>query len=182
MVFPTLPADALKNGDYDLGRLLLAYFLKAQAYHAGLPVNPIPYEFAKRVTRLTRKVESSTAMNAAVALALHKAARGDFESAGRLLREHLDRESKALRFIPIGINRALQAAKFGTKGAKANKAVGAENRQAVLVAATDILAAWITGPEPSERRLAELVAQRVGLSMSACRTHLKKLREEKRLV
>lgn len=173
--------DLQKTSDEDLGAKLLAYAIADEASKAGIPLDQIPEQFAERVRQHALTAEANTARNAAVEKALRKAASGDSETAGRLLREHLDREANALKFIPIGINRALQASEFGIKGAKANKSVGAENRHAVLVAATDILAAWTTGPEPSVRRLAELVAQRVGISVSACRTHLAKLREQKKL-
>jgi hypothetical protein len=181
MAVPTFPPDALKMADDELGGLLLGYFIAVQADDAGIPIDQIPDEFAERVRQHVLTAESRTARNAAVEKALHKAAQGDFEFAGRLLREHMNTRAVALKLIPIGINKLKQAKKFGRSGAKVKRDEGALNRQAVLDAAQDILATWTSAKPPSERRLSELTAQRTGLSASACRTHISNLRKEKKL-
>lgn len=188
MAVPTFPPDALKMPDDELGGLLLGYFIAVQADDAGIPIDQIPQEFAERVRQHVLTAESRTARNAAVALALHKAASGDFATAGKLLREHMGSGAAdivigmvALKFAPAGIRKLRQAAEFGGKGAKTNKDKGAENSQAVLNAAKDILATWTAADPPSERRLSQLTETRTGLSASACRTHISNLRKEKKL-
>jgi len=103
MTMPPFPEDALELPDYDLGGLLLAWFVMAQAEDVGLPIDRIPEEFAERVRQYVLTIETVTAKNAAVEKALHKAASGDFEAAGKFLREHMLSCAVALKFIPMGL-------------------------------------------------------------------------------
>jgi len=112
MTLPMFPDIREIKDDCELGGLLLGYFIAAQADMLDIPIDQIPEEFAERVRQHVLTLESDTAANAAVEKALHKAASGDFETAGRLLREHMWSGAGALKFIPIGV-------KF-TKGRKKN--------------------------------------------------------------
>lgn len=120
MTLPMFP-DPRECSDYELGTLLLEYFIAAQADMLSIPVDQIPEEFVERVRQHVLTLESDTATNAAVEKALHKAASGDFETAGRLLREHMLSGAVALKFIPIGV-------KF-TRGRKPN--TGSPIRKAI---------------------------------------------------
>lgn len=92
MRMPPLPANMLEMSDYELGGLLLGWFIAVQADDLGIPferIDQIPESFAERVRQFVLTIETDTAKNAAVEKALHKAASGDFESAGKFLREHM---------------------------------------------------------------------------------------------
>jgi hypothetical protein len=121
MTLPPFPSDALDLSDYDLGGLLIGWFVMTQAYDLDLPIDHIPDEFAERVRQYVLTQEAETAKNAAIEKALHKAASGDFESAGRFLREYLKCGAVSLKYIPIGV-------KF-TRGRKKN--TGSPIRKAI---------------------------------------------------
>ncbi|MBS0323745.1 MAG: hypothetical protein JSR19_07830 [Proteobacteria bacterium] len=114
MTLPPFP-DIKEQSDYELGGLLLGYFIAAQADDLGIPRDQIPDEFAERVRAHVLTLETATAKNAAVEKALHKAAGGDFEAAGKLLREHMIAGAVALKFVPIGVKFS-QGRKPGTGG------------------------------------------------------------------
>ncbi len=177
MAIPPFPENALDNSDYELGGLLLGWFIMVQADDLGLPVDQIPEEFAERVRQYVLTIETSSAKNAAVEKALHKAASGDFEAAGKFLREHMIDGAISMKFIPIGINKSAQATKFGREGAKLNKEEGEFNRMKVLNAAKEILAKRTR--KPSLRELASLIEKQTGVSFNTVRGHLNKLRQDK---
>jgi hypothetical protein len=83
--------------DYDLGRRLLASWIGAQAESQGIPANKIPPPFAEKMREAASLAETDFAVNSAIEKALQKAAIGDFEVAGRFLREHLVREAGILK-------------------------------------------------------------------------------------
>ena len=179
MALPPFPADALDLPDYNLGALLLGYFIMVQAHDLGFPIDQIPDEFAERVRQYVLTIETETASNAAVEKALHKAASGDVEAAGKFLREHMNDGAVAMKFIPIGISKSAQAKEFGRKGAEGNKKEGEGNRQTVLDAAKIILAGRTR--EPSERELAKLIETKTGIPQNTVRGHLARLRKDKTL-
>lgn len=86
-VFPI--RKALELSDHDLGRFLLAWNIGEQAEERGIPVNQIPQEIAGAIVHQTLAMKASTARQAALMEVLRKAADGDFEGAGRFIREHL---------------------------------------------------------------------------------------------
>lgn len=180
MTLPPFP-DPREYSDYDLGGLLLGYFIAAQADDLGIPPDQIPEEFAERVRQHVLTLETQAARNAAVEKALHKAASGDFETAGRILREYMLTSAVALKFIPIGINKFEQASRFGREGAKSNKAEGATNESSVLKAAKEILKEWSRASPPSDRHLAQLIEKETGIPKNTVRGHLTKLRKAKKL-
>ena len=81
MSFPEFPEDALDRPDDYLGKLLLAWYIAAQADFVGLSIYRIPQAFGERVVEYARTAEADTASNAALEKALHKAANGEFEAA-----------------------------------------------------------------------------------------------------
>jgi len=97
------PADILECTDRELGMRLLAAFISHEAYVLGLPIDQIPVEFAKRVVLHIPTLEADTARDAAVEKALHKAASGDYEAAGRIFRGHMMSRAEQIKFIPLGM-------------------------------------------------------------------------------
>lgn len=167
--------------DYDLGGYLLGYFIATQADDLGIAIDHISEEFSERVRQHVLTLESETAKDAAVEKALHKAASGNFEKAGKLFREYLIAGAVAVKFIPIGIKKSMQASEFGRKGARQKKEEGEANSLAVLNAANEILGEWKAKQKPSARRLAQLIADKTLIPVETVRTHLKKSREDKKL-
>ena len=182
MAVPPLPPDALDRPDYELGVLLLELFIKDRADHAGIPIDQIPFGFAERELQHVLTAESRTARNAAVEKALHKAAQGDFEFAGRLLREHMKAGAEAKKYIPIGIKKLKQAKKFVNSGAQVKKDEGALNRRAVLDAATEILAGRQSKRPPGRNELAGVISAKIGMPLDTVKGHLTALTKAKMLV
>jgi len=178
MDLPEFPTDALDLPNDELGALLLGYFIAAQAYDLGIPPDQIPEEFAEQVRQRVLTLETALAGNAALEKALHKAAGGDFETAGRLFREHMLSGATALKFIPIGIKKSAQAKSFGNTGTKKKKEQGAETEKTVLDAAKEILASRDTPPS-SDRQFAQLIEPITGIPANTVRTHLRRLRSKK---
>lgn len=170
---------ALGGSDDQLGKVLLTCFVAVQADDCGIPISAIPEDFIERVRQHVLAREAQTAQTAAVEKALHKAARGEFEVAGKLLREHMWASAAALKFIPIGINRTKQAVDFGRKGGHTKKAQGDANRERVLSSARTILKN--RSRKPSLRELASLVSRETGIPVDTVRGHLTKLEKSKEL-
>lgn len=178
---PAILADALVLSDFEVGRLLLGLFIHEQATELGVPTDPIPPEFSARVVEKLPSLEAQSANNSAVEKALHKAASGDFEFAGRLIREHLLSGAEAIKFVPIGKERLKQAQNFGEKGAKQNKSEGAANRKRVEDLYKSIRSKR-SNEYLSQNRIAQLIAACSGMKVGTIRTHLTKLSKENKLV
>jgi len=176
---PPFPADALELSDYELGGLLLAWAIGSKAEQLGLPVDEVPEKFAGLIREHIPASEATTAKNAAVEKALHKAAGGDFETAGKLIREHLIHGSIEMMFLPIGIKRWEQVKDFGQRGAEEAKQTGARNRADVLKSAIKILEARTK--RISTRQLSEQIEKDIGMPKNTVRGHLQKLKKEKQL-
>lgn len=121
-------ADCTKNGsDYDLGGLLLGLFITAQAEDLGIPIDQISEEFGERVRVYVSTLETEDARITSVEKALHKAASGDFESAGRLIRQHLlNRTEQAL--LRSGFNEMQPLVKIGKKFKKTQSTKAKKSR------------------------------------------------------
>lgn len=182
------PADillrALSGPDDELGKLLLGIFIQIQAQDFGIPADQIPDDFGERVVEYVKTLEASTASKAAIEKALHKAAGGDFQAAGKFLRESITSgadtialEKIARQYVPIGIRKSDQAKEFGSRGAASNREIGLANRQAILAAAKEILDGRTR--KPTGRKLAGTVAQKTGIPFDTVRGHLQKLRKDK---
>lgn len=176
---PYFPADALKLPDRDLGILLFGAFVLAQADDLGMGNEEITEEFETMIRTQVLSLEVTTAKNAAVEKALHKAAKGEFNAAGKMIREHLVSGAYAMKFIPIGVGRHRQMKEFGSRGTHKNKKAGRDNRDRVFEAASQILAKRTR--KMSARQLASQVAPTVKLSEEAVRKHISRLRRGKLL-
>jgi len=181
MTLPPFP-DIRACSDYELGGLLLGYFSAFQADRLGIPpdhLRELDEESSKQFLQYIEGLECDTAADAALEKAMRKAVSGDFETAGRLLREHMLNGAVAMKFIPIGIKKSAQAKKFGREGAKGNKEEGEANRENVLKAANAILAGRTR--KPSDRELAKLIATKISMPFNTVRGHLTKLRKDNKL-
>jgi hypothetical protein len=172
------PADALEHSDYELGGLLLAWWVMAESHNAGLPTDNIPEEFAERVRQRVLTLETQTAKDAPVEKALHKAAGGDFNAAGKILREHLKRGADQIiaeKYVPIGMTKVVRDKLYGRLGADHKRQEGEENRRSVEDAARRILEKYQKGGRtpPKQSTLKNLVAKETGLSPKTVGRHLK---------
>lgn len=127
--FPPFPVDAVQLPDYELGGLLLGWFIAGQAAKHAIPADAIPEDYAEKVRQYVLTLETDLANNAAVEKALHKAAMGQFETAGRLIRQHLMNGSKQLR-IEADFQAILPLAEAGAnfKQSQSEKAKRQRNR------------------------------------------------------
>lgn len=83
------PKAWLRLPDSELGYLLLAQFVEAQASKIGLPIEKLSIEFMERVRQHVLTLSADSAKLASVQLALHAVASGDPGRAGRLYRQLL---------------------------------------------------------------------------------------------
>jgi hypothetical protein len=178
-LLPSEPRQLVETPDDELGKTLLTCFLVEQAAAVGIDADRITPEFAERVRRHILTLETDQPQNAALEKALHKAASGEFVLAGGMLKKILLGGAITLRFLPIGIKRSAQAAEFGRAGADSNKQWGKDNEDTVLAAAREIISGR-TRPL-SGRQLAALVAKKTGMPLGTVRTHVGRLRREKKL-
>ncbi len=157
--------QALTGPDDALGKILLELFIREEAHNLGIPT--------EIVVEHVKSSETNSAENAAVQIALHKAANGDFENAGRFIREHLIKGAEAIKFIPIGINKSKQAKEYGSRGATQQKEIGRANRQKIGYAIEKIMASRKS--KPTDRQLASLVETDTGIKFETVRGHIKKM-------
>jgi len=174
--FVEMLIDGLSGPNDALGRLLLGLCIREEVWNRGLSTDQITDVIATFYVEQVSNLEAEIAEDAAFEKALHKAARGDFETAGRLIREHLVNGAIAYKFIPIGIEKSKQAKEYGSRGAALNKEIGRGNRQKIQAAKEKFLADR-TGPT-TERQLAGLIATETGIKSETVRGHLKKMRNK----
>ena len=168
MALPEFPTkdDLLNLSDERLGARLLVVWIATEA--ETLRIDPNAPGFADTVRANLLAKEALSHETAAVEKALHKAACGDFEAAGKLLRGYMYAGAEALKFIPIGKSKFTQAVKFRRKGAEGNKAEGEANRKVVLDAEKEILASWKSKRKPSDRQLARLIERKPAFPPTQC--------------
>ena len=86
----------------------------------GVQEQDISETLATKIVENISFAEASAAADAAVEKAIHKAAKGDFQTVGKLIREHLQngannisRDKIAMQYVPIGIRKSEQARENG---------------------------------------------------------------------
>ena len=84
---PPIPPEALSLPDDELGKLLLGYWIAANAEAAGHDVGGIPQGVAERIVANTRKMVMGE--NPQLGQALVLAAEGEFRRAGKRLRRYM---------------------------------------------------------------------------------------------
>jgi hypothetical protein len=179
MSYP-IQAESLEWPDKKLGAYLLHIWAAECAEFEGAPFEHFlehQAAWTERARLAALRKEIKTTANVAIEKALHKAASGEFEAAGRLYRDYLLQGAMAYKFIPLGIAKAKQSDEFLKSGSDQSRAVGDANRAAVLAAARAVIDSREKGkrPLPSQRELAALVCKRLDgrLSVEAVRGHLK---------
>ena len=86
---PILAAADLELPDDELGKLLLGLVIAAEAEARGVPFEQVTEKAAVKVVEAAKRSEATKAINSTIEKAIHKAAAGDFATAGRLLKEHM---------------------------------------------------------------------------------------------
>jgi len=84
-----LTIDDLNLPSDELGRLFLDICIAAEAENQGLPTNPVPEGFSRRITALYREIKPGHAKHSTVAIVLQMAADEDYGVAGQFLKEHM---------------------------------------------------------------------------------------------
>jgi len=123
-----LTIDDLKLPDDELGRLFLDICVAAEAENQGLCTDPVPKGFSRRVTALYREIKAEHARNSTVADVLRMTANGDFCTAGRFLKEHMDTGAKIMAKENL-LTKQIQTRLMGQKagGAKTRDVTKTEN-------------------------------------------------------
>lgn len=169
--------EGMSGTDEELGRTLLDIAIRDKAESLGVE----PELIAEAIIQHIPQAETDDAKLTTVEKALHKAAAGQFEIAGKLIRSHLEngaieikKNEIAAHYVPIGIRRSKQAKEFGSSGAFENRAKGVENRDAVLQAAKKFAAQYQATQQPSVRNIAPKIGKDTDLSERTVRKHLTK--------
>lgn len=84
------PVAALEKSDQELGVYLFGCYVGAVAQKHGILLDQITQEFVETVRQNVLNEETTTAENAALEKALHKAANGDVLTAGKIFREFME--------------------------------------------------------------------------------------------
>jgi len=165
----------LAKPDEEIGQWLVATWVGHKAEEAGIPLDDIPREWAIALIKKTAEVDSENVENAALESVFRKACKGDYASAGRMLRglmidgvvrissENLADE--ALRYRA----KKHQGSK---RGAASNKAKAEPWHAECQKAAKDLLA---SGRE--KRELAGILSRRFGKTPTQIRTVLRKAKD-----
>ena len=170
-----LLVDALRGSDDELGMTLVAIAIRNVAHSLGLEDEDINEEFGKKVIENLLNAEAETASLAAVEKAFHKAAMGDVETAGKLIREYLytgAEQIKLREFAVIGVRKSRQAKDFVEGGATESRQKGRNNERLVIDAAKKIVQSRTSSRKPTVRELAPDIAIATGLAERTIRRHL----------
>jgi hypothetical protein len=148
--FPPFPADWPSYSDYELGGILLFWFIGQQAAELGIGPSEITEEFGEQVRQRILTLETSTARNAPVQIAFHKAASGDFQTAGKLIREYLEEGAIAMvrmRFVAEELARRALGRRKGGQSTGGIRSRRAAKEHEVIRARKDELIARGTEPK-----------------------------------
>ena len=116
MRLPPISTECFDLPDEDLGRLLLGYFIAANAEPAGFDYLNIPRQYAERITQLARDLpdDHCGADNDSLLLAVRLATHGDFGAAGKKLKTHTKRGAEFMAAMDI-VSNLERDAKAGAK-------------------------------------------------------------------
>ena len=84
-VFPT--EDDLNQSNVELGQDLLALWIASNAEKKGIDPYDVPIKIQEEIVLNTRLIDGDSAINAALEKAIKRAAQGEYEKAGALVRE-----------------------------------------------------------------------------------------------
>jgi len=163
-----LTPEDLQLPDEELGIKFLAKCVAAEAWNRGISEADISAEFTGWVIARLSNIEANHARLSAAEKVLHKAAAGEYATAGRLLREHVNDDSKNLATV---IQLALEIEKRqkwpkagGAKTAKIRKQENRPRNEAIRADAERLLS---DGLNP--RDVSSTLAKRYSLSASQIR-------------
>ena len=168
---PPFPIEELElSNDYELGALLLGWYVAACAEpHGFLP--DIPDDFAQTVISQVKSQEGSPE-NAALEKALYKAAEGNFEEAGLIFRDYIQRGAHHMAAVRIAGEEREKNLKGPRKGGEARKqAVAskhAERNKQIVIAYQKLL-----GSGKSARDIPSILSRRFSLTPTRIRQILK---------
>ncbi len=141
-VLDPLNQEDLKLSDPDLGLRLLGLYVVAVAVENNLVDSLGDPEFTQAVIDQIPLAEAEYAKNSTVEKALHKVAAEDFETAGRLIREHLTDGAYAIAIINAAVSERAKSIKGPAAGGMARaeqRRAEAAERNARLLARRDEL-------------------------------------------
>ena len=171
MDLPSLSAEQLQQSDEDLGWWLLSTWIGYQAQKAGVPLDAIPSDWAAQLVEATGRMDSDSVTSAPLESMFRKACAGNFDVAGRMLRNYVRQGGETLvaqQYASIGIAHAV-GRKRGGKNAGDRKKRDAAPWQAECIAkAKDMLAKGTASHE-----LAGKLAARFGKHPTVIRKVLK---------
>ena len=173
MHIPPLSADDLEKPDSELGRHFGDLFIFAEAANRGMGLDSIPEGFGASLLPALASIEADNARLAPVALALRKYVVGDFEAAGRLIREYLTDGAENLAIAKKFIE---QSEKF-QKGPKRGGASTKAKRQAWKEYSDRRIMSEVKKLEDAgrdDREIAGIVARKLGFSDR----HIRRVRKE----
>jgi hypothetical protein len=176
---PKAFSDIVNMSDVDAGKFLLGFAVADKAEQLGIYLSDLSIELAAQITEHIQFSEALEIDSAGVEKAIKKAASGDFETAGRWIKQYLRSGAEARKFIPIGKKRLSQTRQFAQRGADTQKEKGKKTREKVLEAAKRILAN--RSRKPTDRELADLIDSETGIPSNTVRGHLTNLRKQKKL-
>ena len=169
-VLGPLDEEDLKLSDPDLGIRLLDLCVVSVAVENDQVESLGDPEFTQAVIDLILRTEAEAAKNSTVEKALHKAAAKEFETAGRLLREHISNGARTIAITNIAISERAKRIKGpkagGKKRAAQQREKSAERNSRMAVRYRELESAGlkkheIIGTLSSEEGLAKSTTRRI---------------------
>ncbi|GAB2493185.1 hypothetical protein GCM10027084_02370 [Pseudoxanthomonas sangjuensis] len=136
------PLDLNKTDD-EIGQWMVAAWVGMQAERAGIPLNRIPEEWATSLIAETAKIDSDSVEHAALESAFRKACAGDYETAGKMLRDYVEAGATDLakdRLVGEALPILRGKRKGSPKGGATNKAKAEGWQKTCIEAAKKMLA------------------------------------------
>lgn len=162
----------LTKTDAELGEWLLAAWVEMQAGKRGVPLDAIPSAWLERLIAETSRIDSDSVKNAPLESAFRKAAAGEFETAGRMLRGYMysTAQGKAdAKMAAVGRKQRIGNHKGGKKTGQRRRDEAKAWHQDCVAAAYKLLE---SGKSP--RDLASILAPRFGVTPTQIRAVLRK--------
>jgi len=122
MRLPPIPPESFNLPDEQLGKLLLGYFIAANAEKAGFDPFTMPQQYAERILQLARELpdDHSSAENDSVLLAVRLAAQGKFDAAGNKLKAHMHHAAMFMASVDM-VSNLKEDTKAGVKVRRSTK-------------------------------------------------------------
>ncbi len=172
-VLDPLNAEDLKLSNPELGLRFIGHYVAAVAVEHDLVDSLGDPAFTQAVINQIPLAEAESAKNTAIEKALHKAAAEDFETAGRLLREHIADGAQAIAVTNIAISERAKTVKGPMAGGKARaeqrKAEAAERDSRLLARHDELLE-----NKKDPRNITGILSREFNLESSGVRKILKK--------